>query len=253
MLTTPRGVTPRPADRLVTAYRPSQPHGWPAGPGQEVGTTIGGHVPSRDFSAGGKRYRLGLLSFGQPGDAPDPVYEPEPADPEVGYRDALVDAFGDCYSFHFLGGLRGRERFHVQSYNVFLNDDWDVGPQMYGGELYVVFEPDTSGNGPAGTGPLLWIRVVQHVGGARPSPGSYVDNIGGTNPFTPTGGRTSIYGNRLINLDYFDRTDGLPQGPERFVAEVFLVRDTRLRDASGRDVITVLGGLKYGWQVEELG
>jgi hypothetical protein len=216
-----------------------------------VGTTIGGHVPVRDFTRAGRRYRLSLADFGQSGATPDPVYEEEPTDPDIRYKDTLADAFGDHYAFHYLAGLRGRERFHVQSYNVFLNDDPEVGPEMYGAELYVVYEPDTSGNGPAGTGPLLWIRVVRHIGGNGPAQ-SYVDNIGGTNPFTATGGRTSIYGNRLINLDYFDLIDGLPQGPERFLAEVFLVRDTRFRDSLGRDIITVVGGLKYGWQVEEL-
>jgi len=35
------------------------------------------------------------------------------------------------------------------------------------------------------------------------------------------------------------------------MAEAFLARDTGVED-SGKDVITILGGIKWGWQVEEL-
>jgi hypothetical protein len=80
-------VNPNPATNLGPNYQPSQPHGWPAaGPDQEVGTTIGGHTPAKDFTYNGRSYRIGLLPFGQPGDSPDPVYENVPTDPTINFK-----------------------------------------------------------------------------------------------------------------------------------------------------------------------
>ena len=74
------------AGHLVTDYRPSQPTGWPPQQGHlrnEVGVTIGGHVASAPFTIQDTPYEVSLVAFGQPGDAPDPVYEGEPSDPAV--------------------------------------------------------------------------------------------------------------------------------------------------------------------------
>ena len=40
-------------------------------------------------------------------------------------------------------------------------------------------------------------------------------------------------------------------GPLILMAETFLARDTGVKDG-GKEVITILGGLKWGWHVEEL-
>jgi hypothetical protein len=39
--------------------------------------------------------------------------------------------------------------------------------------------------------------------------------------------------------------------PARYPAEAFLARDTLTKDAAGRDVIEIYGGIKYGWQLQE--
>lgn len=220
--------------------------------------TLGGHVPSKDFTQNGRAFRISLLGFGQPGDARDPVYEAEPSDPDINFKQTLVETFGDYYSFRYGTGLRNQERFRVQSYSVFVNQSSDVSPLTYGADLYVVYEPDPRRGHPAGQGTLLWIRVVRRVG-AHGLADSYVDNIGGVHPFTATGGRSSIYGEQVVNLDYVDSIERFPGAPgdlgvtpEVFMAEVFLVRDTRVKDLTGRDVVNVLGGIKYGWQVEAL-
>ena len=75
----PRAVS---AGHLVADYLPSQPTGWlPAGLARlrnGVGVTLGGHVASMPSTYQGSAYEISLLAFGQPGNAPDPVYEPEP-------------------------------------------------------------------------------------------------------------------------------------------------------------------------------
>jgi hypothetical protein len=169
-------------------------------------------VPVQDFTADGRCYRIRLMST-------DPVDEAERT---------LVEALGDHYSFRDAGG----ERFRVRSCGVFVETD----PLAYGAELDVVFSSDTRLDHPAGRGALLWIRVVHQVAGGRAA--SYVDTIGGVEPFTS-----------VVQLDYVDRvTRCADRGvtPERLAAKLFLVRDT------GADVVTILGGITYGWQVSEL-
>jgi hypothetical protein len=39
---------------------------------------------------------------------------------------------------------------------------------------------------------------------------------------------------------------------DQFMAEVFLVQDTGTRDAAGKGVIKVFGGVKWGWQAQEV-
>lgn len=36
------------------------------------------------------------------------------------------------------------------------------------------------------------------------------------------------------------------------LAETFLARDTKTKDAAGKDVIEISGGIKYGWQLQEV-
>lgn len=252
-MSTRTGLTEaRAAGQPVAEYRTSEPHGWWAGPGQELGVTHGGHVTAQDFTSDGRSYRISLLGFDQPDGATDPVYEPEPSDPDIAFERTLDETFGDHYSFRYGAGLRDRERFRVQSYSVFVSQASEVSPLTYGTDLYVVYEPDPRRAHPAAQGTLLWVRVI-HRAPAGGRAVSYVDNIGGVHPFTATGGRTSILGEQVVNLEYVDGIERFPARPERFMAEVFLVRDSRTQDQAGRDVVHVLGGLKYGWHVTEIG
>jgi hypothetical protein len=249
-------VNPNPTTHLVANYRPSQPHGWPAsGPDQPTGVTIGGHTVAKEFAYNGRSYRIGLLPFGQPGDAPDPVYESVPADATVNFRQTLTSAFGGYYSFHYVGGFPGRGEFNVQSYTVFATEQTQTAPPLYGADLYVVYDPDERRGDPPIRTTLRWIQVARSF--AVPgSPTSFVDNFGRANPFSMTGGVTSVYGTRTFSFAYsatvplFPDAGGETALSDQFLAEIFLVQDTGLKDAAGKDVIKVYGGLKYGWQVQ---
>src|SRR5262245_66266022 len=96
---TPRLTRRTSAAPLVTAYRSSEPHGWPVGPGQELGVTIGGHEPSRNFAHVGRGFRISLLAFGQGGDGPHTVYEAGATDPQLNFGRALVERFGGLYYY----------------------------------------------------------------------------------------------------------------------------------------------------------
>lgn len=174
-------------------------------------------APVQDFAADGRRYRIRLMST-------DPVDEAERA---------LVDAFGPRCSFHYAPAAH----FRIRSCGVFVDDGAD--PLAYGAELDVVYEPSASVDHPAaGRGVLLWIRVVHRVVAGGDS-SSYIDTVGGVDPFTS-----------VVSLDHVDRVERLAAGdqvtPERLAAKLFLVRDT------GADVVTILGGITYGWQVDEV-
>lgn len=34
----------------------------------------------------------------------------------------------------------------------------------------------------------------------------------------------------------------------QFIAEVFLAQDTGVKDRAGKDIVTISGGVKWGWQ-----
>ena len=36
------------------------------------------------------------------------------------------------------------------------------------------------------------------------------------------------------------------------LAEIFLAQDTGTKDAAGKDVVNIFGGIKWGWQVHEV-
>lgn len=199
-----------------------------------------------------------MLPFGQAGDAPDPVYEDFPSDPEIDFSQLLNEVFGRYYTFRYIG-LRGSGNLRVQSYSVYVQPPPAPSPDVsVGADLYVVYEPNRGRANPAIGDDLHWIQVVRSVGPP-------LDNIGRANPFYPTGGLTSIHGTAICN--FYDRPgvqglgappprEPLPGQPPpavlpRFVAEAFLARDTGVKD-SGKDVITILGGLKWGWHIEEL-
>ena len=232
--------------RLLLDYRPSRPTGWPGMPGQDLGATIGGHTTATEFSFNGKPHRISLLPLG-PGNSADPLYEDVPADPDLNFRHILAGAFGAHYSFRYVG-LRGRQRFRVQSYSVFANEATPTSPGTgYGGDLYVVYDsPD-----PTAHDDLQWIQVVNWSGGGRP-PEPVLDNIWRANPFFIYGGLTSIHGAAVVN--FHDVPQAVVAGDltldDRFVSESFLVEDTGKKDARGKAVVNVLGGIKWGWRVQ---
>lgn len=242
------------AAHLTLGYRPSQPTGWPGTPGATFSETIGGQTVAEDFTFNGKRHRISLLPSGASGDAFDPVYEDFPADPDIDFRGTLAAAFGAHYSFHYTGGFMGHGEFDVQSYSVFADEPSETSPGMgFGGGIYVVYHPDRRRGGPLADDSLQWIQVVRQVGDGVP-PGSIVDNIGRANPYYVYGGLTSINGAKVFN--FHDVPQGTVQGAVPldvlFVAEVFLAQETGIKDAAGKEIVKVFGGLKYGWQVREL-
>ncbi|MGE7384268.1 hypothetical protein ACQKM2_02025 [Streptomyces sp. NPDC004126] len=241
-----------PGGHLVLDYRPSQATGWPPRPGKPTGT-LGGHVATRDFTFNGTPHRIGLLPFGQDGDAPDPVYEEVPAEPAIAFRKTLADAFGESYAFRYEGGFPGREAFRVQSYSVFAAEPTPQDPgTRFGGGVYVVHDPDVRRGDPGIRESLRWIQVVRSsVPVDRPSE---VDNMYRANPFYMDGGLTSVNGTQVCNFHDESVISLDANGPleGEFAAEVFLAQDTGHKDSSGRGIVKVFGGLKWGWHVRQI-
>lgn len=233
---------------LELDYRPSELTGW------EWGKTIGGHHPSRKFELGGRRYRIALLAFGQPASSPSPVYESEPSDPAIAFKRTLERKFGAYYSFRYRRGLKGQREFRVQCYSVFAKPE----QMSFGAELYVVYEPDVHAGDPPAEAKLKWIQVTRWTGTGGPGPAPYVDNTACPNPFFISGGLISILGTRVfdfqnpITVQHSPGRGGNSALSARYLAETFLARDTLTKDAAGRDVIEIFGGIKYGWQLQEV-
>jgi len=40
--------------------------------------------------------------------------------------------------------------------------------------------------------------------------------------------------------------------PVQFRAEVFLAQDTGTKNAAGKDIVNIFGGVKWGWQLHSL-
>jgi hypothetical protein len=238
---------------VVLDYRHSQPTGWPGLNPAEVGTTIGGHHSSKEFKLAHRRYRIALLALGQSTSSPDPVYEPVPDDSTLAFRRTLERKFGAYFSFHWRGGLNGQHEFRVQCYSVFAEPQ-EVG---FGAELYVVYDPDVRAGDPPDDAQLGWIQVARWSGRGAPSRASFVDDSARPNPFFMTGGLISIFGTRVVNFDNIAVAQS-SQGPGSnrvlpvgYLAEAFLARDTLTKDAAGKDVIEIYGGIKYGWQLQD--
>ncbi|HEY9366973.1 hypothetical protein [Streptomyces sp.] len=255
LVSTPAAAAPLRQDpaggNLILDYRPSQPTGWPDMPGKPTGT-LGGHTASRDFTFNGVPYRISLLPSGKDGASTDPVYEAVPELSAIGFEQTLAAAFGAHYAFHYQGGFRGKEEFRVQSYSVFATEATQEQPvTTFGGGLYVVYEPDTRRGDPGIHETLRWIQVVHQSGTIENRP-SEVDNIGRANPFYMDGGLTSIYGTEVCNFHDASQIslDGRFDLDEQFLAETFLAHDTGTKDRSGRGVVHILGGIKWGWRVQ---
>jgi hypothetical protein len=238
-----------PARHLVPDYRPSQPTGLPPLPGQSDGTTLGGHIAAEDFTYKGSPYRISLLPSGRPGDAPDPVYRDVPSDPALRFRETLDAAWGSSYAFRYLGGFAGRDEFRVQSYGVTV-----VGPTaddpatVFGGGMYVEYEPDLRRGDPPLGDTLHWIQVVMAVGALGRA--AEVD-AGLSNPFYPYGGLTPINGNEVFNFIDMPQIGiaGVDLVDTQLLAETFLAEDTGRKDAAGKEIVNVYGGIAFGWQV----
>jgi len=60
-------------------------------------------------------------------------------------------------------------------------------------------------------------------------------------------------------VSFYDRPQTLmmSQGnttiSDLFISELFLARDTGTKDAAGKEIVNIFGGLKYGWQVQSIG
>jgi hypothetical protein len=230
------------ADHLVVDYLPRQPTGW-------GGVTIGGHVASVPFTIQGTPYEISLLAFGQPGNARNPVYEPAPSDPTIDFKRTLQQTWGAHYSFRYRGGLSGRSKIVVQSYNVLAREPTATSPHIgYGGDLFLLYEPDPHSSDPPIHDDLHWIQVVRFQGR------SFVDGPGSANPYYSGAGLTSVHGKPVCN--FYDRPGrGVAgKGPisietqEKF--ETFLVHNTGRKDRARRGIIDIYGGVKWGWQVK---
>jgi hypothetical protein len=241
---------PGQAPGLVLDYQPSQITGW----GDMAGFTLGGHVADYDFTYQDTAYRVSLMPFGQPGDSPDPVHEDVPADATINFQQTLAQTWGSYYSFRYLGG---QGAFSVQSYSVFANEPTPSHPAVgFGGDLYLVYQPGC-GRHPAIDDELRFIQVTcRNSGGAGSALVSAVDNNGRDNPFYGEGGGLiSVKGN--VSVSFYDRpmqaiASKVPVSlaPWSFMAEVFLAQDTGVKDATGKDIVNLFGGVKWGWQIQ---
>lgn len=244
------------ADHLVANYLPSQPTGWPplglAQARNRVGVTLGGHVASMPFTFQGNPYEITLLAFGQPGNAPDPVYEPEPLDPTIDFKRTLQKAYGAHYSFRYRGGFTGRSQINVQSYSVLAIEPTATHPPLsYGGDVFIVYQPDPTSTDPPITDDLQWIQITHSLGR------SSVDGVGRANPYYFGGGLTSVYGKQACSFYDAPETGIALKRPttrpttleDQRMFETFLAHDTGRKDHAGKGIIEIYGGIKWGWQV----
>lgn len=256
-------VQPRLAsgDPLVLNYVPSRPTGWPPQRGHArngVGVTIGGHVASVPFTLQGTAYQVSLLAFGQPGNAPDPVYEGEPSDPTIDFKRTLRNAWGAYYSFRYRGGFSGRSAISVGSYSAVATETTEATATRvsYGCDLFLVYEPDPNSSDPPITADLRWIEVSYAHGR------SSTEFRQRANPYYFPGGLTSVYGKPACSF-YGAPAGGVaapktgvagtgkrPALSDQAMAESFLVHVTGRKDRAGKGIIDIYGGVKWGWQVQ---
>ena len=220
------------AGGLVLDYQSSQPTGWASDQGESP--TIGGHVTSRSFTFRGKKYRVSLL---------DLVYESSPGN---NFRRTLVKAWGAHFSFRYAGALPSGAEFVVESYSAWAGKPMaNLSGTAWGADLYAVYHPRRGGREPAASSDLQFIQVV----GA----GSFVDNAGRANPFYGEGGGlTSVNGYQRVSFYDHPRLSTRAQSALSvgFTAQVFLARDTGFKDGTGKEIVNLYGGIKWGWQVQ---
>jgi hypothetical protein len=252
------GGNATPSGRLALDYGAKQPTGWepPYTP------TLGGHVSAKDFTYRGKKYRIASLAFGQQGSSPDPVYEDVPANATIRYRQTLAKTWGKYYSFKYQpGGLPGGGSFTAESYSVTsgrttsqtFKDRGHRASQTFGGDVYVVYHPGDGRGHLALSSDLQFIQVVYEWRGAQPT--RVVDNDVRANPFYGEGsGLTSVNGNRSVSFYDLPQwgTSGAALAPAVFMAEVFLAQDTGIKNAAGKDIVNIFGGINWGWEMHSV-
>lgn len=226
-------MSPEQATRLVLDHRPSQPTGWP-------------------------------------GSNPAEVYEPGPSGPMIDFKRTLQRAWGAHCSFRYRVGFRGRSKIIVESYNVQARPPTTTPPAAastdrmptrstgtgvgvsYGGDLFILYEPDPDSSDPPVNDDLQWIQVV-HAHGR-----SFVDDPGRANPYYFGAGLTSVYGKPVCSFYDRPRTgvgaggagEGLINIENQEMFETFLVRDASRRDRVTKGIIAICGGVKWGRQVQ---
>jgi hypothetical protein len=254
---------PQPSGHLIANYLPSQPTGWPPEQGHirnGVGVTIGGHVASLPFTLGGAAYEVSLLGSGQPGATADPIYEPEPSDPTIDFKATLQKAWSAYYTFNYTGGFSGASAISVQSYSVEVTEPTADRPNLgYGCDVFCVYEPDPASGDPPITADLRWIEVSNS--GGRSS----TEFRQRACPYYFPGGLTSVYGKPACSF-YGAPAGGIGVKPphpgtspdtgagpalsQQTLLETFLANDTGRKDHSGRGIIDIYGGIKWGWQIQ---
>jgi hypothetical protein len=236
--------------QLAAHYEPSQATGWPA----PYSPTAGGHEPSVKVSYGHKTYRISLLPFGQAGSSPNPVYEAVPKDPDVAFSKTLAQDFGRHYTFRYLGGLPSGAKFVIESYGVRLYRR--ANGLVWGSDLYAIYEPGKTG--PAINSDLQFIQVYSTrypSGGAS----SRVDCAGQAPYYGQGAGLTTINGHHIVN--FYDPGPGVlfpvsPRGgtgPQVDRLETFLAKDTGARNAAGKKIVDIYGGIEWGFAFEIVG
>lgn len=234
--------------QLVVHYQPSQATGWPA----PYSLTVGGHQSCVQVFYDHDTYRISLLPFGPAGGSPNPVYEAVPKDPNVAFKNTLAQDFGRIYTYRYLGGLPSGAEFVVESYGVRLYRE--VKGLVWGSDLYAIYEPGKTG--PAINSDLQFIQVYSTRYPAGGGAGSRVDAPGPTPYYGEGAGLTSIDGHQIVN--FYDPGPGVlfpvsPHGgvgPQVVRLETFLARDTGRRNAAGRKVVDIYGGIKWGFAFE---
>jgi hypothetical protein len=213
-----------------------------------VGVTIGGHVASAPFTIHGTSYEISLLAFGQPGNAPDPLYEGEPSDPTIDFKGTLKEAWGAHYSFNYTGGFTGDTAISARSYSVKAIQQ-TADQVSFGCDLFLVYEPGPASSDPPITADLRWIELT-HTGGR-----SSTEFAQRACPYYFPGALTSVYGKPAcsfygapgggIGAPTEGRGATTAKGPTPLglvMFESFLVLDTGRKDHAGKGIIDILGG-----------
>jgi hypothetical protein len=234
--------------QLVTQYQPSQATGWPA----PYSTTFGGHESSAQVFYDHKSYRISVLPFGQAGSSPNPVYEAVPKDPDVAFKKTLSQEFGGHYTFRYLGGLPSGAKFVIESYGVHLYRR--TKGLVWGSDMYAVYTPGKAG--PANSGDLQFIQVYSTRYAPSGAVGSRVDTPRSNSPAPYYGegaGLTTVKGHQIVN--FYDPGPGVPfpvsphggTGPQVDRLETFLAKDTGRRNAAGKKIVDIYGGIEWGF------